>query len=336
MGYADHLTATDLVQMYRMLVLTRAFEDKVTELWTTGVIVEGHHGSRGQEAIAIGACHGLRADDQVMPSLRSRGAFFARGIPARVQMAGMYARATGPAKGKATSHHMADPARGVLLSSGLIGSSLTVATGAALAFRYQHRDAMVVCFFGDGGAQRGDFHESLNFAGVFRLPIVYVLENNGWAEFTPLSKHFAGTDFACRAQGYGFPGVRIDGNDVLAVHEAVQTAAARARAGEGPTLIECVTYRMRGHTESQHPNYLRDPAEVEAWRAKDPLARFRAELERRGVLGEDQRHAIDMEAAAEVEDSVRFAAASPPPSTDELYRDVYVPDDPALVAGRPS
>ncbi len=336
MGYSDQLSEKDLIQMYRWLVLIRAFENRVGDLWTSGSLMESPHGSQGQEAIAVGACYGLRPEDQVLPSLRTRGAFFVKGIPALVQMAGMYAKATGAAKGKATAHHMGDLQRGVLLGSGIVGASITVAVGAALAFKLQRKDHIVVDFFGDGAAQRGDFHEGLNFAGVFKLPIVFVLENNQYAEMTPLAKHFAGPDFACRAQGYGFPGFRLDGNNVFAVYDAVQAAAARARAGEGPTLLECVTYRLRGHSESHPPTELRDIAEIEQWRAKDPIPRMRAHLTQRGFLTDDLGRRIEAEVQAEIEDAVKYAEESPSPTPEELYKDVYAPESPELVVGRRS
>jgi TPP-dependent pyruvate/acetoin dehydrogenase alpha subunit len=336
MAYSDQLTENDLIQMYRWLTLIRAFEDRVCELWANGSIAELPHGSQGQEAIAVGACYGLRPEDQVLPSLRTRGAFFLKGIPTRVQMAGMYAKATGAAGGKASSHHMGDTVRGVLVGSGIIGASITVAVGAALAFKLQRKDHIVVSFFGDGAAQRGDFHEGLNFAGVFRLPVIFVLENNGYAEMTPVAKHFAGPNFACRAQGYGFPGVRLDGNDVFAVYDAMQAAAARARAGEGPTLLECVTYRQRGHCENNPIATCRDMAEVEAWRAKDPLPRMRTEFMRRGILTDALVARIDADVGAEIEDAIAFAEESPSPSLDELYKDVYAPESAELVVGRRS
>jgi pyruvate dehydrogenase E1 component alpha subunit len=334
MGYANQLTEKDLTQMYRWMVLTRAFEDRICGLWGKGGVVELPHGSQGQEAIAVGACYGLRKQDQVMPSLRTRGAFLVKGISVRVQMAGVYAKVTGPARGKATAHHMGDAERGVLLGSGIVGASITVAVGAALAFKLQRKDNIVVDFFGDGAAQRGDFHEGLNFAGVFRLPIVFVLENNGFSEYTPLSKHFAGSDFACRAQGYGFPGIRLDGNDVFAVYEAVQAAVERARAGGGPTLLECVTYRYRNHCEVLPPEALRDPAEIEQWRAKDPIPRMRAQLVQRGVITDALLRKLHAEVEAEIYDAITYAEGSPFPAPEELYKDVYAPEPPELVVGR--
>ena len=171
MPMSDHLAGEDLIRMYRWMVFIREFEDRVAELWAAGKMIELPHGSQGQEAIAVGACYGLRPTDQVLPSLRTRGAFFVKGVSARVQMAGMQARATGPAHGKATAHHMADPEIGVLLGSGIVGASITVAVGAALALKLTGKDDVVLCFFGDGASQRGDFHEGLNLAGVMHLPV---------------------------------------------------------------------------------------------------------------------------------------------------------------------
>ena len=207
-------------------------------------------------------------------------------------------------------------------------------SGHACATFVQKRRFISRDFFGDGAAQRGDFHEGLNFAGVFKLPIVFILENNGFAEMTPLAKHFAGSDFACRAQGYGFPGKRVDGNDVLEVYEAVQDAVARARSGDGPTLLECVTYRLRGHSESHPPTELRAMAEIEAWRAKDPIPRLRTQLLQHGVLSDDLVQTIDAEVKAVIDDAVEWAENSPPPAPDELYRHVYALESPEVVVGR--
>lgn len=334
MQYSDKLGLEDLLEMYRLLKLTREFEDRLCGLWGRGGVVELPHGSQGQEAIAIGACYGLRPGDQVLPSLRTRGAFIVQGVPTSLQMAGIFGKAGGPARGKSTTHHMADPKHGVLLGSGLIGSDIPVAVGAALAFMLQKKDSVVVNFFGDGAAQRGDFHEGLNFAAVFKLPVIFVLENNGYAEYTPLEKHFAGTNFACRAEGYGFPGIRLDGNDVLAVYEAVQVAAARARAGEGPTLLECMTYRYRSHCEGQKPEYMRDPAVIAEWQQKDPISCFEAYLVERGLLGEADKARIYAAAKEEMDTAIRYAEESPFPPVEELTTGAYAPEDPTLVGGR--
>ncbi len=334
MAYIEKLQPKDLLEMYRLLRLTREFEDRLCALWGHGGVVELPHGSQGQEAIAIGACYGLRPQDQVMPSLRTRGAFIVKGVPTSLQMAGIFGKATGPARGKSTTHHMADPEHGVLLGTGLIGSDIPVAVGAALAFKLQKKDNVVINFFGDGAAQRGDFHEGLNFAGVFKLPIVFVLENNGYAEYTPLEKHFAGDNFACRAEGYGFPGERIDGQKVLVVYEAVQRAIARARAGDGPTLLECMTFRYRSHCEARAPEYLRDPAMVASWHEEDPLCQFEAYLMGCGVLDESGKESAATAAQAEIAAAVRYAEESPFPPAEELTAGAYAPEDPTLVGGR--
>jgi TPP-dependent pyruvate/acetoin dehydrogenase alpha subunit len=336
MPYVDLLEPKDFLEMYRQLKLTREFEDQLCAHWGHGGVVELPHGSQGQEAIAIGACYGLLPGDQVLPSLRTRGAFIARGVPTSLQFAGIYGKVDGPARGKSTTHHMADPQHGILLGSGLIGSDIPIAVGAALAFKLQKKINVVINFFGDGAAQRGDFHEGLNFAGVFKLPVVFVLENNGYAEYTPLEKHFAGSNFACRAEGYGFPGERIDGNDVLVVYEAVQKAIVRARAGEGPTLIECMTHRWRSHCEARAPEYLRDPAEVNSWHSEDPIIGLENFLIQRGLLNPADCEGIEKMVKEEIDAAIRFAEESPFPPEEILVEGTYAAEDPILVGGRRS
>ncbi len=331
---SDALEAEALITMYRQMLLTRAYEDRAQELWSTGVVVESLHGSQGQEAIGVGACFGLRRDDVILPSLRTRSAYFVRGVSPRQFLAGMLGKATGAANGKATAHHMAAPEQGVMLGSAIVGGSIPVATGAALAFKMQGRDSVAVCFFGDGAAQRGDFHEALNFAGVFRLPIVYVIENNGYAEFTPIEKHFAGSSLSLRAEGYGFGGSTTDGNDVLEVYDTVTDAVALARSGGGPTLVECITYRQRGHSSSHPPTEGRDEEEVASWLEKDPIDRYRLELQQRGHLDDERIEQIKQDVDAEIEEAVRFAEDSPAPDPAELHRDVYAAPVTAQEVGR--
>lgn len=320
---SDQLGETQLVEMYRWMLLTRTYEDRAQELWSKGLVVELLHGSQGQEAVGVGACYALHQDDVVLPSLRTRAAFLVRGIPVRQFLAGMLGKATGAANGKATAHHMGRKQGGVLLGSAIVGASIPVATGAALAFKMRGEDRVSVCFFGDGAAQRGDFHEALNFAGVMRLPVIYIIENNLYAEFTPIAKHFAGQNLSCRAEGYGFPGLTVDGNDVLVVYDAVAEAAARARAGGGATLIECMTYRQRGHSSSHSPTEGRDQAEVDAWLKRDPIDLFRVELQKRGVLKPGALESIQASVDSEIDEAVQFAVDSPLPDPAELYRDVY-------------
>lgn len=327
---SDGLSNPDLLEIYRWMLLTRAYEDRAQELWSKGLVVESLHGSQGQEAVGVGACYGLRPDDVILPSLRTRAAFLVRGVPVRNFLAGMLGKATGAAGGKATAHHMGSASAGVLLGSAIVGGSMPVATGAALAFKMRGEDRVSVCFFGDGATQRGDFHEALNLAGVMRLPVIYVIENNGYAEFTPIAKHFAGQNLSCRAEGYGFPGVTVDGNDVLAVYDAVGEAVTRARADGGPTLVECMTYRQRGHSSSHPPTEGRDPAEVEAWLQRDPINLFRIELEKRGLLGDGVHDRIKAVVDTEIDEAVQFAVDSPYPEPSALYTDVYA--TPAVAA----
>lgn len=333
MSSSDPLGNTALIGMYRWMVLTREFENRICSLWGKGGVVEVPHGSQGQEAIAVGVCYGLRPSDQVLPSLRTRGAFLVRGVPTNVQMAGVFAKGIGPAGGKSTAHHMGDPSHGVLLGSAVIGASITVAVGAALAMRLQKRDSIVVCFFGDGAAQRGDFHEGLNFAGAFKLPIIFVLENNGFAEYTPVSKHMAAENFACRAQGYGFEGRTIDGNDVLVVYQATQDAASRARSGAGPTLLECLTYRHRSHNEITPPNTCRNPDELQHWLKKDPISLMRSRLIAQDILDAKAVQEIQDGASEEIDNAIRFAEESTFPPASDLCVDVYAPDSSELLAG---
>jgi pyruvate dehydrogenase E1 component alpha subunit len=330
---SDGLTAAQLLEMYRWMRLTRAYEDRAQELWSKGLVVESLHGSQGQEAIGVGASVALRADDVLAPSLRTRAAFLVRGVPVRQFLAGMLGKSTGAANGKATAHHMGYPAGGILLGSAIVAASIPVTTGAALAFQMRGEDRVAACFFGDGATQRGDFHEALNMAGVMKLPAIYIIENNLWAEFTPISKHFAGTSLAARAEGYGFGGVTIDGNDILAVYDVVAEAAAKARAGGGPTLIECLTYRQRGHSSSHPPTEGRDPAEVDAWLARDPIDRLERDLVARGVLDAATRDGLLAGVDREIDDAVQFAIDSPFPDPAELYRDVYA--DPSFMGEAP-
>jgi TPP-dependent pyruvate/acetoin dehydrogenase alpha subunit len=281
------------------------------------------HASIGQEAIAIGAVYGLRTDDLVMPSLRDRGVFLAKGVPLHVQIAGVYGKATGAGGGKSTAHHMGDPSRHVLLGSGVVGASIAVAVGAALGIKLEHSERVVLDFFGDGAAQRGDFHEGLNLAGVFKLPIIFICENNGYAEYTPVSAHMAGESFAIRARGYGFPGEIIDGCDVIAVYDAVQAAVQRARAGFGPTLLEARTHRWRSHCERERPESFRVPGEMEQFEARDPIRRLREQLRLRGVLTRSYEREIEDKVATEIDGALKYAKESPYPGIEELTTDVY-------------
>jgi TPP-dependent pyruvate/acetoin dehydrogenase alpha subunit len=324
------LNDDDLIKMYRWMVLTRHFDQRVCDLQQQRGIPELQHASIGQEAVGVGACYGLRADDVVMPSLRTRAAFLVKGISPERQMAAMYGKANGAGHGKETSHHMGDPKLGVLAGSGVVGGSIPVAVGAALAFKLQSTDRVAMVFFGDGASNRGDFHESMNLAGVMKLPTIFVCENNLYALSMAISRHLPIANVADRAAGYGMPGVVVDGNDVVAVHDAAENAIARARVGEGPTLIECKTYRWRGHSERDVKQVYRTQDEVEKFKAFCPIKRLRDLLTSSGALNQSLIEEIDREVDETVDRAIDFAERSPNPIPEEALTNVYATGGGAL------
>lgn len=318
----EKLERQDLLNLYQWMLLSRVTEERMTDYHKHTPLPELPHAGIGQEAISAGTVYGLRIDDQILPSLRTRGAFIFKGISSRTMMAGAFAKVTGAARGKNTSHHMGDPKVGVVAGSGVVAAHLPIAVGVALAAKLQKKDYVAVAYFGDGGSNRGDVHESMNMAAVMKLGVVFVCENNGYSISTPLEVHSGVKDIAVRAQGYGMPGVVVDGNDVLAVHAAAQEAYARARSGQGPTLIECKTYRWLGHSE-RDPRDLRPAEEIAAWKEKCPLKRFREYLLSNEIADEATLDDIRAEVAAEVDDAIAFAEQSPLPPAEEVALHVY-------------
>lgn len=316
------LTDEDLREMYRLMVLCRRFEERAVQWWREGRVAEGLLPGVGQEAVGVGSCYGLRGGDYVLPSLRTRAAFFVRGVPLREQVAAMCGKGTAAYRGKTTSHHAGYPEFGVLVGTSLVGSSIAVAAGAALAMKLQKRDNVVIDFFGDGAANRGDFHEAINLAAIFKLPIVFVCENNLYNMSVPTSSTMAIVHIADRASGYGIPGMVVDGQDVIAVHEAVQEATKRARAGSGPTLIECKTYRYFPH----HPSMKEDRplAEIERWRARDPIRILERRLLGEGTITEEEIERMKREIDNDVEEALRYAEESPYPDPETALQHVYV------------
>jgi len=323
------LTDNDLLKMYRWMVLTRCFEERACDLQYKRNLPELEHASIGQEAIGVGACYGLRADDIVHPSLRTRSAFLLRGVTPDRAMAACYGKATGAARGKETSHHMGDMSLGLVAGSGVVGGSIAVAVGTALACKLLDTDRVTLCFFGDGASNRGDFHESLNLAAVQKLPVVFICENNLYALSTPASYHLPIKDVADRAGSYGIPGVVVDGNDVLAVYGAVETAVVRARRQEGPSLLECKTYRWRGHSERdlKQGKGNRPLEEIEMWMNRCPIKRLRDQLLAKSILKEKTVEEIEKEMVAVVDHAVEFAEQSPFPAPEEALNNVYAPQD---------
>lgn len=313
----------DLIKMYRWMVLTRKFDETVCDLQSQRGIPELQHASIGQEAAGVGSCYALRSDDLVLPSLRTRAAFLVKGISPERAMAAMYGKATGAARGKQTSHHMADTELGVIAGCGIVGGSIPVAVGVALACKLQHTDRVTMVYFGDGASNRGDFHEAVNLAAVYKLPIVFVCENNQYALSMAIARHLPIKDVADRAVGYGIPGVVVDGNDVNAVFEASRVAVSRARAGDGPTLLECKTYRWRGHSERDVAQVYRTKEEIEEWKARCPIKRLQEQLIAKGVLNDSLVKEIDQEIAATIERAVEYAEQSPYPAPEEALNNVY-------------
>ncbi len=316
------ITEKDLLQMYRWMVLDRKFEERTFELLKLGKLVGFHHPNIGQEAVDVGTCYGLRRDDTIMPTHRGKGKYLLKGVDIKIMMAGMFGRRNGSGKGRGPASHSGDNAIGLLAGTGLIGSGIPISTGASLAMKLRKMDSVALHFFGDGASNRGDFHEALNIAGVMKLPIVYVCDNNGYAMSVPQACAMAISDIAIRAAGYGFPGVVVDGNDLLAVYEATREAISRARRGDGPTLIECKTYRWMGHSIND-PAVYRSAEEVEAWKAKCPVRRFEALLQRKGLLDGAKVEEISRSVSEEIEEAVRFAESSPLPLPEDTLLGVY-------------
>jgi TPP-dependent pyruvate/acetoin dehydrogenase alpha subunit len=319
------LPDTGLLEMYRLMVLTRRFEEKARQWYGEGRISECPHSSIGQEAIGVGASYGLRLDDQIVPSLRTRAAFFTKGVTLRDTLATMACRKNGFSGGRDTSHHAGIPELGIMAGTAVVGAHILPSVGAALAMKIQRRDSVVVTFFGDGASNQGAFHEGLNFAGVKNLPVIFVCENNQWAQGTSFSESTAVSDIAVRASSYGFPGVCVDGNDVVAIHDSRETAVRRARAGEGPTLIECKTLRWRPHCELavMEKIWKSETDEVERWRTRDPIQRLEQVLLERGVLTADKIKRLNDDIDVKLEDAIAYAESSPVPSPREALEGIY-------------
>lgn len=308
--------------IYRMMHLIRMFEERAAECFAAGDIPGFIHLAVGEESVAATVCALLQPDDFVSGTHRGHGHCLAKGAEPRRVMAELFGRATGVCRGKGGSMHLADMSLGVLGTNGIVGGNIPIAVGTALASQVRRTRQVTVVFFGDGAANTGAAHEALNLACVWDLPVVFVCENNGYAEYTPQSVHTRGPVIAARAQGYGMRGVRVDGNDVLAVFAAATAALEAARCGQGPTLVEATTYRFRGHNEGDRMTY-RTKDEVDAWREKDAIPRFRAWLEARGYLRPGDDEELVAGVRDEVDAATEFARQSPWPAPEAALDDVY-------------
>jgi len=311
-----------LVEMYRKMLEIRQFEEKVYELYGQNLVPGTIHLYAGQEAVAVGVCANLRREDYIVSTHRGHGHCIAKGADLKRVMAEILGKKTGYCKGKGGSMHIADFSIGILGATGVVGAGIPIAVGAGLSIKLRGTDQVVACFFGDGASNQGTFHEGINMAAIWRLPVLFVCENNLYAMGTRQSRVMLIENIAERASAYGIPGVTVDGNDVLAVYEAAEKAVERAKRGEGPTLIECKTYRHKGHSRMDPATY-RPKEEVEFWLKKDPIPRFRNKLLEMNVLSEEELREIETEVSRKIEEAVKFALESPYPEPEEALKDVY-------------
>ncbi len=316
------ITKEKLLSFYETMLTIRYFEEKAVELFAAGQIPGFVHLYIGEEAVATGACANLTDKDYITSTHRGHGHLIAKGGKLDLMMAELFGKASGYCKGKGGSMHIADVNLGILGANGIVGAGQPIATGAAFACKYKKTDAVSVCFFGDGASNRGTFHESLNMASIFKLPAVYICENNMYGISNNQKNHMNINDISDRAAAYGMPGMTIDGNDVIAVYEAVKEAVKRARKGDGPSLIECKTWRHRGHFEGD-PGVYKDPKEQETWVKKDPIIKLEEKLLEHKVVTKEEIAHLQEEAHGKIEAAVEFAKNSKDPSLDELLTDVY-------------
>jgi acetoin:2,6-dichlorophenolindophenol oxidoreductase subunit alpha len=316
------LAPEQLLEMFYWLKLIRGFDERLSILVKQGQVRSGVYTGIGQEAIIVGTCFSLRKEDFICPLHRDLGAFLMKGVEPRVMMAQMFAKTTGLSKGRDSALHSGVNELGIFGNTSMLGANLPVAAGIGLTFKMEKRDNVVIPYFGAGASNTGDFHEALNFAGVQQLPVVFICENNQYAYSVPLEKSMAIDDVAIRAEGYGFDGVAINGNDVLAVYQASLGAIARARAGDGPTLIECKTYRWHGHSEHDKAFYRTDE-ELAMWKSRDPIPTFTTYLRSRHVLDDDKLKEIEARVASTIDEAVEFAVSSPDPDPSEAVTDLY-------------
>lgn len=306
------------VGMYRI----RQCEEQLNSLFAKNLFPGYIHSYLGQEACAVGVCAALRADDYIVSTHRGRGHYLAKGMALKPMMAEMFGRATGICGGRGGEMHAADPAVGILGGNGIVGGGIPYAAGAAYSAVLDGIDRVSVAFFGEGASNQGSFHETLNVAAAWNLPMIFVCENNLYAEMTPFRDTVKEVDVAKRAVGYGIPGEVVDGNDVLAVLRATRAAVARARTGKGPTLLELKTYRQVGHFQGDPCKY-RSREEEAQWKSRDPIKRFRAVVQGAGALGDDELESIDATVVAEIADAIQFALSSPDPKPEDALLNVF-------------
>lgn len=314
--------ARNFIELYKQMIRIRYFEKEVERNMKKGLFHGTTHLCIGQEATAVGVCAMLLEGDKITSTHRGHGHSIAMGADINKMMAEIFGKETGYCKGKGGSMHISDVEAGNLGSNGIVGGSIPIAVGSALTAQLEGKDEVTVCFFGDGATNEGSFHEALNLASIWKLPVVFVCENNEYGMSSPITKMTNINDLSIRAEAYGFPGVTIDGNNLLDVLEEAEKAVQRARNREGPTLIEAKTYRFSGHSKSDKQLY-RSAEEVEEWRKKDPIMRLERFLIQTGEIVEKDMFRIKQEIQKDVENATNFALESKEPSMEELFTDVY-------------
>jgi len=322
MKYSERLSREDKIDMLYKMMLIRGFEEKVEELFSLNLIHGSTHLYIGQEATAVGACKALNKDDYITSTHRGHGHCIAKGGDVKYMMAELLGRKTGYCKGKGGSMHIADINIGILGANGVVGGGIPIATGAGLSIKMKGTKQVVICFFGDGAVNQGSFHESLNLASIWNLPVIYIIENNLYGMSMAVNKAVKIERLADRAKAYNIPGIVMDGNDVIAVYDAVSEAVEKVRNGEGPILIESLTYRWRGHSRSDARAYRTREEEAE-WREKCPIKRFKERLISEGLLTEEEFKELQKKVDDDLNNAVEFAKASPFPDPEDLLTDVY-------------
>ncbi|MED1659948.1 thiamine pyrophosphate-dependent dehydrogenase E1 component subunit alpha [Bacillus licheniformis] len=320
----EALTKEKAVWMYQKMLEIRYFEDQVHQLFARGILPGFVHLYAGEEAVAAGVCAHLNDEDTITSTHRGHGHCIAKGCDLKGMMAEIYGKSAGLCKGKGGSMHIADFDKGMLGANGIVGGGFPLACGAALTAKYKKTKNVSVCFFGDGANNQGTFHEGINLAAIWKLPVIFVAENNGYGEATPFSYASSCESIADRAAAYGIPGVRVDGKDAAAVFQAAGRAIERAKNGEGPTLIECMTYRNYGHFEGDAQRYKTNEEKAVHQEEKDAIAVFKSELLAKGLMSEEEQSRIEKEVEEAVEEAVAFSEKSAYPEETELLTDVYV------------
>jgi acetoin:2,6-dichlorophenolindophenol oxidoreductase subunit alpha len=322
--FYKEFSAPQLKEAFRRMCVIRRFEEAAEEAYMRGLTHGTMHLSIGQEASAVGATMALRRTDYITSTHRGHGHCIGKGADPKLMFAEFFGKEEGYCHGRGGSMHIADPESGNLGANGIVAGGIPIAVGAALAIKKQKRDDVAVCFFGDGATNEGAFHESLNMAAIWKLPVIFVCENNKYGMSVSTERSMAVANVADRASAYSMPGVMVDGNRIEDVSEAVMAAIARARAGQGPTLVECKTYRTRGHSRSDRNRY-RTKEEIEEWKQRDPIPHFEHELVAHGLATRDEIAGIHESVEAEISAGLVFAQNGTDPSPDQVTRDVYSP-----------